>query len=172
MKKLYVLTFSLFVLSMAKAQSDDKNALLIGFNSTGSEFVFWESNTYGLNVQYLREIAELGGGFSSLSLKGAGIFADGFTGGYGGLNIRVDEPFFVDMDVLFGYSNITNAELLKTYERNTTEYKDLAFITSLGVGYRFPSNPLILRLAYGVHWPISSSSGFNGALNLQLGVKF
>lgn len=174
MRTLLKLTFVLiWILPLAtSAQSDEKNAVMIGFNSTGSEFVFWESNTYGFNVQYMRELVELGSGFSSLSFKASGLFANGMTGGYGGLNIRVDEPFFFDLDALFGYSSIKNAELLKTYDRNISEYNDLAIITGLGVGYRFPDNPLILRLAYAVHWALSDNSGFNGGLNLQLGFKF
>ena len=123
-----------------KGQSTEKSAVLVGFNSTGSEFIFWDDNTYGLNVQYLREIKELGAGFSSLSFKVTGLFADGMTGGFGGLNIRVDEPFFFDFDALIGYSSITNADLLLSYGKSVTEYKDLAMITSIGAGYRFPNN--------------------------------
>ncbi len=153
------------------AQSGKEKTILIGFNSTGSEFIFWEDNTYGGNVQFIYEITKFGGDFSAIGFKASGIFANGFTGGYGGINLRIDEPFFIDLDALIGYSGISNTDLLKSYERGTTEYSGMAFVSSIGVGYRIPESPLLFRLAYGIHIPFTGS-GLNGALNLQLGFRF
>ena len=87
------------------------------------------------------------------------------------MNLRIDDLFFVDFDALIGYSNITNPKLLQTYDRGTMEYSDLAMVFGVGVGYRFPGNPLLIRLAYGLHSPLNNG-GLNGALNIQLGVRF
>ena len=123
------------------------------------------------NLQVIYEITKFASGFSALGFKASGMFANGMTGGYGGLNLRVDEPIFVDLDALIGYSAITNPDLLSSYDKGLSEYKNMAFATSLGVGYRFAESPLILRLAYSIHLPFNSI-GFNGALNFQLGYRF
>ena len=144
---------------------------MAGFATTGSEFIFWEDNTYGGNVQLIYELTKFAAGFSSVGFKASGMFADGMTGGYGGLNIRIDEPFFFDLDALLGYSSISNENLLLSYDKGITEYSNMAFVTSLGAGYRFPNSPLLVRLAYAIHVPFNTT-GFNGALNFQLGVRF
>jgi hypothetical protein len=173
MRKLSTLTTALLVSCTALFGQQEKREItvLAGFAATGSEFIFWSDNTYGGNVQVIYELTKFGAGFSALGFKASGMFADGMTGGYGGLNLRVDEPFFVDLDVLLGYSSITNADLLSSYDEGLTEYKNMAFVTSLGLGYRFPESPLLLRIAYGIHLPFHSI-GFNGALNFQLGYRF
>lgn len=173
MKQHYIAVCAILLYSnLLFGQSEKKEITILGgFASTGSEFIFWDDNTYGGNVQLIYELVKFGGDFSALGFKASGMFADGMTGGYGGLNIRIDEPFFIDFDALLGYSSITNPDLLASYDRGTTEYKDMAFATSIGVGYRFPNSPLLLRIAYAIHIPFNSS-GFNGALNFQLGVRF
>ena len=173
MRKLSAFTIALLVSCIALFGQQEKKEITViaGFASTGSEFIFWSENTYGGNVQVIYELTKFGAGFSALGFKASGMFADGMTGGYGGLNLRVDEPFFVDLDALLGYSSITNSDLLSSYDKGLSEYKNMAFVTSLGLGYRFPTSPLLLRLAYTVHVPFSSS-GFNGALNFQLGYRF
>ena len=90
------------------------------------------------------------------------------VGGYGGLNMRIDEPFFIDIDALVGYSSISNPDLIKTYDFGTTEYNGMAFVTSLGLGYRFENSPLLIRLAYVMHIPLSGT-GLNSGINFQLG---
>ena len=163
---------TLFFTTSSRAGSD-KNDLMIlgGFNTTGSEFIFWNDNTYGGNVQLIKELVEIFGGSSTIGFKGSGLFADGMTGGYGGLNLRIDEPFFLDLDALVGYSSITNADLLKSYNFGTTEYQGMAFVTSLGMGYRFQNNPWLLRIAYTTHIPLANT-GLNTGPNFQLGYRF
>ena len=169
--KFLTLLIALSTCLYLKAQDEKGIILQVGFNSTGSEFVFWEDNTYGGNVQLIYEVLRFAGDASALGIKASGLFADGMSGGYAGLNLRVDELFFIDFDALIGYSSISNADLLTSYDFGTTEYSDLAGIFGIGIGYRFPSNPLHLRLAYALHMPFANS-GLNGGLNLQLGFRF
>jgi hypothetical protein len=173
MKKLKTLLIALLCSATTLFGQQEKREITVlgGFATTGSEFIFWEDNTYGGNVQVIYELTKFAAGFSAVGFKASGMFADGMTGGYGGLNIRIDEPFFFDLDALLGYSSITNADLLSSYSKGVTEFKDMAFVTNLGVGYRFPESPLLLRLAYGIHLPFNSN-GFNGSLNFQLGYRF
>ncbi len=162
----------LLINTLSIAQSNEKDLiLLVGFNTTGSEFVFWDDNTYGGNVQVIKELVKFGGGFSAIGFKASGLFADGMLGGYGGLNFRVDEPFFFDFDALIGYSSVTNPNLLKSYDFKTTEYNGMAFVSSLGIGYRLQNSPLLFRLAYSLHLPFGNN-GLNTGLNFQLGYIF
>lgn len=173
MRKLKTLIIALLCIVTTLFGQQEKREITVlgGFATTGSEFIFWEDNTYGGNVQVIYELTKFAAGFSAVGFKASGMFADGMTGGYGGLNIRIDEPFFFDLDALLGYSSISNADLLSSYSKGITEFKDMAFVTNLGVGYRFPESPLLLRLAYGIHLPFNSN-GFNGSLNFQLGYRF
>jgi len=173
MRKLKTLIIALLCIVTTLFGQQEKREITIlgGFATTGSEFIFWEDNTYGGNVQVIYELTKFAAGFSAVGFKASGMFADGMTGGYGGLNIRIDEPFFFDLDALLGYSSISNPDLLLSYDKGVTEFNNMAFVTSLGAGYRFPDSPLLVRLAYAIHVPFNSR-GFNGALNFQLGLRF
>ena len=173
MKKLAAALFILFSIQTASLFAQDEKGIVlqIGFNTTGSEFVFWEDNTYGGNIQMIYEVVRFAGDASALGIKASGLFADGMTGGYAGINLRVDELFFVDFDAMLGYSSIDNPNLLQSYDIGTIEYKDLAGIFGIGIGYRFQENPLHVRLAYALHLPLSNN-GLNTGLNIQLGYRF
>ena len=114
MRKLKTLIIALLCIVTTLFGQQEKREITIlgGFATTGSEFIFWEDNTYGGNVQVIYELTKFAAGFSAVGFKASGMFADGMTGGYGGLNIRIDEPFFFDLDALLGYSSISNPDLL------------------------------------------------------------
>ena len=93
MKK--IITFLFFILALAvTAQYDnsEKLTLLGGFTSTGSEFVFWQDNVYGGNVQLIYDVKKIEEG--AIGLKAASAFSSGYSGYYGGLNLRVGSRFF------------------------------------------------------------------------------
>ena len=149
----------------AKYDNSEKLSILAGFTSTGSEFVFWSDNVYGGNLQLVYDIIKIEEG--AIGLKGSVALSDGYSGYYGGLNFRIGSRFFGDVDLLLGYSSITNEKLLSSY--NSTEYNGGAFVGSMGIGYRF-ANPLFVRIAYTGHFPFSSK-GINSVFIFQLGYR-
>lgn len=163
---LMLLVFS-FQLVYAQYDNSEKLSILGGFTSTGSEFLFWSDNVYGGNLQLLYDIKKIHEG--AIGVKAAGSWASGFGGYFGGLNFRVGSRFFADLDVLFGYSKITNEDLLSSYIPK--EHSGTALVSNLGIGFRLAESPLFFRLAYGGHFP-SGNSGLNTGFNLQLGYRF
>ena len=145
--------------------NSEKLSVLVGFTSTGSEFVFWSDNVYGGNLQLVYDIKKIEEG--AIGLKGSVALSDGYSGYYGGLNFRIGSRFFGDVDLLFGYSSIKNEKLLTSY--NTDQYNGGAFVGTIGIGYRF-ANPLFVRIAYAGHFPFSSK-GLNSTFIFQLGYR-
>jgi len=167
MKKISFTVVLLFFVLLADAQYDnsEKMSLLVGFTTTGSEFVFWNDNVYGGNLQIVYDVKKIEEG--AIAIKASGSWAEGFQGYYGGMNFRIGSRFFGDLDLLFGYSSVTNEKLLSGYD--TDNYSGGAFIGGLGIGYRF-KNPLFIRLAYAGHFPFKSK-GLNSGFNFQLGYR-
>ena len=152
-------------LAVAQYDNSEKISVLVGFTSTGSEFVFWSDNVYGGNLQLVYDFKKIEEG--AIGLKGSAALSDGYNGFYGGLNGRIGSRFFGDMDVLVGYSSIKNEKLLSSY--NTNKYSGGAFVWDIGIGYRF-INPLFVRLAFAAHTPINHT-GLNTAYIVQLGYR-
>ena len=150
----------------AQYDNSEKISVLGGFTSTGSEFVFWSDNVYGGNLQLLYDVKKIWEG--AIGVKGTGGWSPGYSGYYGGLNLRVGSRFFWDMDLLYGYSSVTNEKLLSNY--TVDQYEGGAFVGNMGLGFRFASNPLFIRLAYIGHFP-TADRGINTAFNLQLGFR-
>lgn len=154
------------LLSNAQYDNSEKLSVLAGFVSTGSEFVFWTDNVYGGNLQLLYDVKKIHEG--AIGLKASGSWASGFGGYFGGFNFRVGSRFFLDFDLLYGYSKVTNTKLLSNY--NPKEHSGGALVGNIGFGYRFENNPLFVRLAYGGHFP-TGNGGLNTAFNIQLGFR-
>ena len=169
----FIILLALFAIAyQANAQqakdpydNSEKFSVIGGFTSTGSEFAFWSDNVYGGNVQLLFDVFKLGEG--AIGIKASGAWSDGFSGYYGGLNLRIGSRFFGDLDLLFGYSSVKNEKLLESYQSD--EFSGGAFVGTLGIGYRF-KNPLFLRLAFAGHFPFNDN-GLNTGLMLQLGFR-
>ncbi len=170
MKKIVATMFLVSFCYMAFAQYDnsEKVSLLAGFTSTGSEFVFWQDNVYGGNIQLIYDVKKIEEG--AIGIKLTTELADGYNGYYGGLNFRIGSRFFGDMDLLFGHSSLTNEKLLSNYGANVTEYSGAGFIWDIGIGYRFASNPLFIRMAYSAHTPMGHA-GLNTIYSIQLGFR-
>lgn len=170
MRKLFVVLLFILPNLIANAQYDnsEKLSVLAGFVSTGSEYVFWSDNVYGGSLQLVYDVKKIEEG--AIGLKASTALSGGYQGYYGGLNTRIGSRFFLDFDLLFGYSSIDNEDLLSNYGVGVTEYKGAAFVGNIGIGYRFESNPLFFRLAYGGHTPIGNS-GLNTAFSIQLGFR-
>lgn len=168
MRSTLSIVFVLFCFQVVNAQYDnsEKLSILGGFTSTGSEFVFWSDNVYGGNFQILYDVKKIQEG--AIGLKASGAWAEGFGGYYGGLNFRIGSRFFGDLDLMYGYSNISNEKLLSSY--TPKEHSGGAFVGDIGIGYRFANNPLFVRLAYIGHFP-TGNSGLNTAINIQLGYR-
>ena len=156
------------LISLAQYDNSEKLSILGGFVSTGSEYIFWSDNVYGGNLQLVYDVKKIEEG--AIALKVSTTLANGFQGYYGGLNLRIGSRFFGDVDLLFGYSSITDEQLLSNYGANIDKYSGASFVGNMGVGYRFANNPLFIRLAYGGHFPISHM-GLNTAFSLQLGFR-
>lgn len=170
MKKISVilLLFSFGIATHAQYDNSEKLSVLAGFVSTGSEYVFWTDNVYGGNLQLLYDVKKIEEG--AIGLKASTALSNGYQGYYGGANLRIGSRFFGDLDLLFGYSSITNEKLLDTYGAGVSEFSGAAFVGNIGVGYRFANNPLFVRLAFGGHFPIDHK-GLNSAFSLQLGFR-
>lgn len=153
-------------LAMAQYDNSEKISILAGFTSTGSEFVFWSDNVYGGNLQLVYDVKKIEEG--AIGLKGSAALSEGYSGFYGGLNGRIGSRFFGDMDALFGYSSIENEKLLTSY--GTNQYSGAAFVWDMGIGFRFASNPLFVRMAFAAHVPIGHT-GLNTAYIIQLGYR-
>lgn len=168
MRFLFTFVPLLFCFHLVNAQYDnsEKLSILGGFTSTGSEFVFWTDNVYGGNLQLVYDIKKIHEG--AIGVKASGSWASGFGGYFGGLNFRVGSRFFADFDVLFGYSNITNEELLSSY--TPKEHSGAALVSNIGIGFRLAESPLFFRLAFGGHFP-SGNPGLNTGFNFQLGYR-
>ncbi len=167
MNKIITLLF-LFTTLAVNAQYDNSEKLTIlgGFTSTGSEFVFWADNVYGGNVQLLYDVKKIHEG--AIGLKASSTFSNGYTGYYGGLNLRIGSRFFGDTDLLFGYSTISNETLLKSYD--TDKFTGGAFVGNIGLGYRLANTPLLFRLAFCTHFPFGESA-LNTSYNIQIGYR-
>ena len=168
MRSLVIFVFSILFSLTISAQYDnsEKISILGGFTSSGSEFVFWTDNAYGGNVQLVYDVLKIHEG--AIGVKASGSWASGFGGYFGGLNFRVGSRFFLDFDLLYGYSKVTNSKLLSSY--NTKEHSGGALVGNIGLGYRFENNPLFVRLAYGGHFP-TGNRGLNTGFNIQLGYR-
>ena len=151
---------------IAQYDNTEKLSILGGFTATGSEFVFYTDNVYGGNLQLVYDVLKIQEG--AIGIKASGAWSDGYSGYYGGLNFRVGSRFFGDTDVLYGYSSISNPKLLGSYIPK--EHDGGAFIWNIGIGFRFPSNPFLLRMAFIGHFPIGNK-GLNSAFNLQVGYR-
>lgn len=163
-----LLFISLCTFLLAQYDNSEKLSLLAGFTSTGSEFVFWSDNVYGGNLQLIYDVKKIEEG--AIGLKGSAALSEGYNGFYGGLNGRIGSRFFGDMNALFGYSSITNEKLLSNYGADVDKYSGAAFVGDLGIGFRFASNPLFVRMAFAAHVPIGHT-GLNTAFVLQLGYR-
>ena len=84
------------------------------------------------------------------------------------LELEVD--FFGDLDLLLGYSSISNEKLLSTYPK-VDKYSGGAFAGNVGLGYRFANNPLLIRFAITSHFPFQNV-GINYGYSLQVGYRF
>jgi len=170
MKRIFIVLFLVVSNLGVQAQYDnsEKLSVLAGFISTGSEYIFWSDNVYGGNVQLIYDVKKIHEG--AIGLKASTGFSNGFQGYYGGGNFRIGSRFFGDMDLLFGYSSISNEKLLSSYGVGVSEYNGGAFVGNIGLGYRFVNSPLFVRLAYGGHFPINHM-GLNSSFNLQLGFR-
>ena len=170
MKKITITLALITICHLAMAQYDnsEKISILAGFTSTGSEFVFWSDNVYGGNLQLVYDIKKIEEG--AIGLKGSAAISDGYNGFYGGFNGRIGSRFFGDMNALFGYSSITNEKLLSNYGAGVNKYSGGAFVGDIGIGFRFASNPLFVRMAFAGHLPINHT-GLNSAYILQLGYR-
>ncbi|RLD82784.1 MAG: hypothetical protein DRJ10_04665 [Bacteroidetes bacterium] len=170
MEKLTITLFLISINYVAIAQYDnsEKLSILAGFVSTGSEFVFWSDNVYGGNFQLVYDVKKIEEG--AIGLKASAALSSGYQGYYGGLNLRIGSRFFGDMDLLYGYSSITNEKLLSNYGANINKYSGGAFVGNIGIGFRFADNPLFVRLAYGGHFP-TNHLGLNTAFFIQLGFR-
>ena len=118
MKKIIQLAFFLLLTVHAYGQYDEnkeKITIISGFLSTGSKFVFSSDNVYGGNFQVVYDVLKIEEG--SIGLKASGAWADGFSGYYGGANLRIESRFFGDLDLLFGHSQ----SVIKNYYRLTQE---------------------------------------------------
>ncbi len=170
MKKIIqLLLFMFFTFQVfAQYENDEKLTMLGGFVSSGSEFVFWSDNVYGGNFQLVYDAKKIQEG--AIALKAAGIWASGFSGYYAGPNFRVGSRFFGDLDLLLGYSSISNEKLLSTYPK-VDKYSGGAFVGNIGFGYRFANNPLLIRFAITSHFPFQNV-GINYGYSLQVGYRF
>ena len=171
MKKNLIVVFYLIFASQTFAQFDEnkeKFTLLGGITSTGSEFVIWSDNVYGGNVQFVYDFMKIEEG--AIAFKGSFAWSDGFSGYYGGLNLRMGTHLFGDIDLLFGHSTISNEKLLSSY-KDRSKYNGGAFVGNIGFGYRFIDNPLLIRFAINSHFPFNDN-GLNYGYNLQLGYRF
>ena len=156
------------LLTFAQYDNSEKLSILAGFASTGSEFVFWSDNVYGGNFQLVYDVKKIHEG--AIGLKASVALSSGYQGYYGGLNFRIGSRFFGDIDLLFGYSSISNEKLLSNYGANVGKYSGGAFVGGIGIGYRFANNPLFVRLGYSSHFPIDHL-GLNTAFTFQLGYR-
>ncbi len=171
MKKFIITSLCLIYTSQVFGQFDEnkeKFTLLAGITSTGSEFVIWSDNVYGGNVQFVYDFIKIEEG--AIAFKGSFAWSDGFSGYYGGANLRIGTHLFGDIDLLLGYSSISNEKLLSGY-KGVSEYNGGAFVGNIGFGYRFITNPLLIRFAINSHFPFNGS-GFNYGYNLQIGYRF
>ena len=170
MKKIITVSILLFssILTFAQYDNSEKFTILAGFVSTGSEFIIFSDNTYGGNFQLVYDIKKIQEG--AIALKASTTLSDGFQGYYGGANFRIGSRFFGDIDLLFGYSSITNESLLSSYGAGIDNYSGSAFVGNIGIGYRFANNPLLLRLVWGGHFPINHM-GLNTTFSFQLGFR-
>ena len=171
MKKIIQLAFMMLfaVHVFAQYENDEKLTILGGMTTSGSEFVFWKYNVYGGNFQLVYDVKKIQEG--AIALKASGSWADGFSGYYAGPNFRIGSRFFGDVDLLFGYSSISNEKLLTSYPK-IDKYSGGAFVGNLGFGYRFPNNPLLVRLAFLSHFPFQKNVAVNYGYNLQIGYRF
>lgn len=170
-KSIIIASFFLIYTSNIFGQFDEnkeKFTLLVGVTSTGSEFVIWQENVYGGNFQFVYDFKKIEEG--AIAFKGSFALSDGYSGYYGGANLRIGAMLFADIDLLLGYSSLTNEKLLSGYP-GTSKYSGGVFVGNLGFGYRFIDNPLLLRFAINSHFPFSGS-GFNYGYNLQVGYRF
>lgn len=170
MKKIFTLLLFILMSFVSKAQYDnsEKLSILAGFVSTGSEYMFWSDNVYGGNFQINYDVKKIHEG--AIALKASTTLASGFQGYYGGFNGRVGSRFFGDIDLLFGYSSISNIKLLGSYGAHASEYSGGAFVGNIGLGYRFANNPLFIRFAFGSHFALGQT-GLNTSYNFQLGYR-
>lgn len=167
---LNILLFSSYLSYSQFEENNEKFTVLGGVTSTGSEFIIWSDNIYGGNVQFIYDVKKIEEG--AIALKGSYSWADGFNGYYGGANIRIGSVLFADFDFLVGHSSVKNPELLKSYvDLSADEYKGPAFVGNIGFGYRFPTNPLLLRFSFNTHFPFNER-GLNSGYNLQVGYRF
>ena len=171
MKKIIQLAvFLLFAVQVFGQYDENKEKFTIlgGVMTSGSEFIFQSDNVYGGNFQIIYDLLKIEEG--SIGFKASGAWADGFSGYYGGTNLRIGSRLFGDLDLLLGYSSISNEKLLSTYPK-VDKYSGGAFIGNLGFGYRFPDNPLLIRLVLTSHFPFQDA-GINYGYNLQIGYRF
>ena len=171
MKKIIQLVVYLFFTTQVFCQVDaskERFTALGGLISSGSEFVFWSDNVYGGNFQLVYDVLKIQEG--AVALKASGVWASGYNGYYGGANLRIGSRFFGDIDLLLGHSSVSNEKLLSSYPK-VDKYSGGAFIGNLGFGYRFPNNPLLVRLALTTHFPFQNE-GINYGYNFQIGYRF
>ena len=167
-----IVSFGVFMLLASSVfgqyeENKEKFTILGGLMSSGTEFVFWSDNVYGGNFQIIYDALKIQEG--SIGIKASGVWAEGFSGYYGGPNLRIGSKLFLDFDAMFGYSSISNKKLLSTYPK-TDHYSGGAFVGNIGFGYRFANNPLLVRFAITSHFPFQNV-GINYGYNLQLGYR-
>ena len=81
MRFLFFLLSIYFFVNVVTAQeaSDEKKLVVLGgVTVTGSEFVFWEDNVVGGNLQLVYELKRFSA--AAIGVKVAGGFSDGFSG--------------------------------------------------------------------------------------------
>ena len=168
MKKFLTLIVLLVNLTYGQYDNSEKFTLYAGVITNGPDEYDFSDSVYGFGVHGVYDALKMHEG--ALGVKVSAGFGDGFNAYYLGPNIRFGSRFFLDMDVLFGYKEITNPKLLTTFP-DRDSYKGSAILWDVGFGYRFEDIPLVLRGVMG----ISFATGYHGAspiFGLHAGYRF
>ena len=169
MKNIIILGF-VFCSSLINAQFDnsEKFTLMLGTITNGPDDYEFDETVFGFSIQGIYDVVKMHEG--AIGIKASAGFGDGFNGYFGGVNARIGARFFLDMDLLFGYKEITNPKLITTYP-GLKEYKGNAVLWDLGFGYRFDNSPLVLRGGIGASFA-TGYAGVSPVFGVQLGYRF
>ena len=168
MKKILIAFLLGTVFTYSQYDNSEKFTVYAGVITNGPDEYDFSDVVYGFGVHAVYDALKMHEG--ALGVKASAGFGDGFNAYYLGPNIRFGSRFFLDMDVLFGYKEITNPKLLTTFP-GRTEYKGTAILWDVGFGYRFADMPLVLRGVMG----ISFATGYDGVspvFGLHAGYRF
>jgi hypothetical protein len=171
MKQILLMFFLGTLYSVAQYDNSEKFTFYAGVVTNGPDEYDFSDSVYGLSVHCVYDALKMHEG--ALGVKVSSGFGDGFKAYYLGPNIRFGSRFFLDMDLLFGYKEITNLKLLKTYPSfpSRTEYKGTAFLWDVGFGFRFSDIPLVLRGVIGASFA-TGYDGVSAVFGLHAGYRF